>query len=622
MQEKTDKNKVRNMFEKNKGTMFSGAGTGLKRAQMCYFLVIAMVLLVHFLYVLLFQAYGNNFFMWYNVEVVLFYAWVLLMTTRRRYRMVVTMVHLEVILYSSVSVIVFGWDYGFAVFLIVLASMIYLNPFSKEHAIFAFSILEAIVFLVLWGYTISHEPLDALGKDAASVFRYINYCSCFIGIIMGAGMSQLSVHSLTTASNRIFYNQVTKVFSREYFYQCFREILAAPKKGDYTLLCIRVVDFPLYREFYGQEKAEEVLRSLANYLNQSKNHLLFGHISSDIFGLVLEKETFSEKEFTKGLEEISEQFSNERYRMHIAVGVYDIADASESPSIHCERGRMALTEAQKDVSHPVVYFDTKMLEKNKLISNIVAEFEQALEKGEFRMYLQPQIERDGSLHGAETLVRWLHPEKGLISPAVFISVLEDAGLICRLDSFIWEEAAKCLKRWKETGKEKYSLSINISVRDFYHLDLYKHFTELVKKYGIPPEKLKLEITETVLMTDPETKLDVIRRLRNDGFIVEIDDFGSGYSSLNMLKDFDADVLKIDMIFLRGTIEGDRGRNIIRSVINLSKQLSMSTVSEGVETREQYEDLKNMGCDVFQGTYFSKPIPVEVFEEKYFGAGQQ
>lgn len=616
MQEKTVKNKILSWFAKDKETMFAGGGAGLKRAQMCYFFSIAMVLFVHFLYVILFQAYGNSFFMWYNVEVVLFYSWCLLLTMKRRYRIVVTMTHLEILIYSCVSVVLLGWDYSFSIFLIVMASMIYLNPFNREHVIFAFSLTEALVFLVLWAYTLSYDPIIVISHDAECVFRYVNYCSCFIGIIAASGMSQLSVHSLTTASNRIIYNQVTKVFSREYFYQCFQELLDAPKKGDYRLLCIRVVDFPLYREFFGQEKAEEVLRSLADHLNHTKDGLLFGHISSDIFGLVVDKAVFSEKDFNDGLTEIAGKFSNERYRMHIAMGIYDIEDRTESPSIHCERGRMALTEAQKDVSHPIVTFDNKMLEKNKITSNIVAEFEQALNNGEFRMYLQPQMERDGSLHGAETLVRWLHPEKGLISPAVFISVLEDAGLICRLDSFIWEEAAKRLKLWKENGRGQCSLSINISVRDFYHLDLYSHFTELVKKYDIAPEKLKLEITETVLMTDPESKIEVIRKLREAGFIIEIDDFGSGYSSLNMLKDFHADVLKLDMVFLRGTIEGDRGRNIIRSVIDLSKQLHMSTVAEGVEKKEQFEDLVAMGCDVFQGTYFSKAIPVEEFEEKF------
>lgn len=617
MKEKADKQGVQSIFEDRAGRMLSGAGAGVKRAQMCYSIAIFMLLAVHFVYVILFQVYQNTFFMWYNVEIVLFYAWCLLLTTRRRYRLVVTLGHIEVISFCCVSVVLLGWDYSFAIFLLVLASVIYLNPFGNEHTIFAFSLLEAFIFLILWGYSLSNEPLMVISSDAECVFRYVNYCSSFIGIIAVAGMSKLAVYSLTTQSSQILYNQVTKAFSREYFYQSFQELLESGGSEKYTLVCMRVVDFPMYREFFGQEKADEVLRTFATYLKPDKDYLLFGHISSDTFGIVMETDKFSEQELNEEINRISELFSNERYKMRVAIGVYHIEDMAEKAAIHWERGRMALNEALSDVSRPVVYFDAGLLEKSKITSNIIAEFDQALQRGEFKMYLQPQMERDLTLHGAETLVRWEHPEKGLISPALFIPVLEEAGLIYRLDEYIWEEAAKLLKRWKEQGRERYSLSINISVRDFYFIDLYKHFHELVKKYDISPKSLKLEVTETILMTNAKDKLEILRKLREDGFIVEIDDFGSGYSSLNMLKEFPVDVLKVDMVFLRGTVAGDRGRKIIKSVNDLAKTLDMTTVVEGVETKEQLEDLIAMGCDVFQGMYFSKAIPVEEFEELYF-----
>lgn len=622
MQEKEKKNKVRDFLEKSKEVLLSGMGSGLRRAQMCYYFIVGMMLFVHIIYALLFQKYENYFFVWYNIEVSMFYAWCLLLVAKKRYRTVVTLVHLEIIVYCCVSIILLGWDYGFAVFFIVLASITYINPFHKEHIMFLFAILEAVVFLLLWAYTLSCEPVVWLEQDAAVIFCYINYCSCFVGIIAASGMSQLSSGSLMTAGNRLVYNQETKVFSREYFHQSLRELLDSKKKRNYTLLCVRIVDYPLYREYFGQEKAEEVLKKLGEYLKQTQEGtFLLGHISSDIFGLLMEKEKFEEEGFVRGIVEFAGQYSNERYRMHIAAGVYEITDPSETTSILCERARMALTTAMKDVSRPLVYFDEKMLEKDIISSNIVGEFEKALVSREFQMYLQPQMDSRGRLCGAETLVRWQHPQNGLISPSLFVPVLEDAGLICRLDEFIWEEAARTLKRWKELGKEEYSLSINISVHDFYHLDLYGHFSGLVKKYEIEPGRLKLEITETVLMQDMEHKLEIIGKLRRDGFVVEIDDFGSGYSSLNMLKDFPADVLKIDMVFLRGTMVGDRGRNIIRSVINLAKMLDMSTVVEGVEQEEQFNDLVSMGCEVFQGMYFSEPIPLHEFEKKYFAVSE-
>lgn len=606
------------MIKGDKLKAFSGAGTGLRRASLSYAITVFLVLFVHMLYALLFLFFGNQFFFWYNIEICLFYVWMLIMTSRRRFRLVVVLTHLEIITYSIVSVVTFGWDYSFSIFLLVLASMTYLNPFSKERIIFMFSILEAVTFIALWAYTVAFSPIVVLGSDAENIFCYLNYCSCFIGIITASGMSQLSVHSLTTVANPIIYNQVTKAFSRDYFHQCLREILDKAKESTYYLLAVRVVDFPLYREFFGQEKAEEVLRFIGQNLFSNSDYALVGHISSDIFGVVIEKEKFSEDDFSNNLLQIAEGFSNERYQMHIATGVYEITQPQETTTIHCERVRMALAAAVKDCSNLMVRFDEKRLAKSMNKSNIMSEFEKALEKGEFRMFLQPQVERDGTLHGAETLVRWQHPTKGLVSPAEFISVLEDTGMIWRLDAFVWEEAAKCLKKWQAEGKTKYSLSINVSVRDFYQVDLYEHLVHLIEKYEIPVDKLKIEITESVLINDTENKLELIQKLRARGFVVEIDDFGSGYSSLNMLKDFSADVLKVDMIFLRGTSKGDRGRTIIRNVIELAKQLGMSTVVEGVELKEQVEDLMTMGADVFQGTYFSCAIPLDEFEKKYFG----
>jgi EAL domain-containing protein (putative c-di-GMP-specific phosphodiesterase class I) len=178
-------------------------------------------------------------------------------------------------------------------------------------------------------------------------------------------------------------------------------------------------------------------------------------------------------------------------------------------------------------------------------------------------------------------------------------------------------AARKLREWKENGHEDLHISVNISAKDFYYLDIYKCFTELVEKYDIAPQKLKLEITETAIMMDLEKQLVLLGKLQDYGFFVEIDDFGSGYSSLNMLKDICADVLKIDMGFLRETENRERTRIILQMIIDLAKKLNMIVVTEGVETKEQVEYLTEAGCDVMQGYYFSRPIAVEDFEKQYF-----
>lgn len=179
-----------------------------------------------------------------------------------------------------------------------------------------------------------------------------------------------------------------------------------------------------------------------------------------------------------------------------------------------------------------------------------------------------------------------------------------------------EKAVQKLAEWKEKGYGSYHISVNISTKDFYIIDIYETFTGLINKYGIAASNLHLEITETTLMTDFEKNMNIIHKLQGVGFRVEIDDFGSGYSSLNMLKDISADVLKIDMGFLRKSENEVKGQDILESIIALAGKIGMDVITEGVETKKQLDMLTMMGCHEFQGYYFSKPVPVSEFEEKY------
>ncbi|MCH5333846.1 MAG: EAL domain-containing protein, partial [Agathobacter sp.] len=194
---------------------------------------------------------------------------------------------------------------------------------------------------------------------------------------------------------------------------------------------------------------------------------------------------------------------------------------------------------------------------------------------------------------------------------------ERTGLICRLDMYIWELACQKLCEWRDRGLSQFYISVNISTKDFYFTDIYKTFTNLADKYNINPRSLHLEITESAIINDLKKQLVLIQRLQEFGFVVEMDDFGSGYSSLNMLKDIPVNTLKIDMEFLRDTVHRDRSRKILKMIISLSKQLGMKVITEGVETAEQVDFLTEFGCDIFQGYYFAKPMPVDEFEKKYF-----
>ena len=194
-------------------------------------------------------------------------------------------------------------------------------------------------------------------------------------------------------------------------------------------------------------------------------------------------------------------------------------------------------------------------------------------------------------------------------------MLEDNGQIYRLDQFIWEQAAQTIQRW-QAQKIDLSIAVNVSANDFYHLDLFKHFTALVKKYGIPPQKLKLEITETVLIHDLTLHKQTLTKLQDFGFIIEMDDFGSGYSSLMVLKNIDVDILKIDMAFLSKTEHEERSKKILQYVIKMAQKLGIKIIVEGVETLEQAKFLKKLHCDFFQGYLYSKPVSMEEFERKF------
>ena len=255
-------------------------------------------------------------------------------------------------------------------------------------------------------------------------------------------------------------------------------------------------------------------------------------------------------------------------------------------------------------------------QKSLTEKNIITSFDAALKHREFSIYLQPQMDPNGDLIGAEALARWRKDNNTIIPPNAFIPILEKSDLIGRLDSYIWELAVSKLREWKHSEFKDLHISINISPKDMELMDVFKVITDLADKYDVDPSKLHLEITESVITKNPSFVNNLIIRLKEAGFLIEIDDFGSGYSSLNMLKDINADVIKLDTGFLSKSLNEDRGEIILDSIIFMAKRLGIGTVTEGIETPNQFAMLNAMGCDVYQGYLFSKPVSVTDFETKY------
>ena len=413
------------------------------------------------------------------------------------------------------------------------------------------------------------------------------------------------------------HDTLTGLYNKNYFAHKTSEILNENPDKEWLLICSNIKDFKLVNDLFGLEKGNEVLKMEADLLKaQCGEGSVYGRTGGDKFAICIPKEEFKEQDFMDAIQTMGHAFNNDLYHLHIYVGVYEITDRNEEVSIMCDKANLAIKTLGENYDKSIAYYNDTIFHDTVAEKQLVGDFDKALAEKQFCMYLQPQVNRDGAAKGAEALVRWAHPSRGILTPYAFIDILENAGLIYKLDLYIWEKAAQKLAEWKEKGYGSYHISVNISTKDFYIIDIYETFTGLINKYGIAASNLHLEITETTLMTDFEKNMNIIHKLQNVGFRVEIDDFGSGYSSLNMLKDISADVLKIDMGFLRKSENEVKGQDILESIITLAGKIGMDVITEGVETKKQLDMLTMMGCHEFQGYYFSKPVPVSEFEEKY------
>lgn len=441
------------------------------------------------------------------------------------------------------------------------------------------------------------------------------------GNFVGAYFSIVDMTEEITKYERELYrathDELTGIYNRAGFMEQTHMVLENDPDTKRCIMCVDVKDFKLYNEMFGVKAGDKLLIKIAGIMRKEySENIVYGRLSGDRFAVCMPVDRFDEQRITNYIKTAAEKGGNDVYHVHIQLGIYFITDPAMDVSVMCDRGMMAIQSIKQDYQKYAAYYDEKLGDQLHKEKKLLSGFEEAMEDGQFRIYLQPQIAADGTLLGAEALVRWVHPVDGLIPPIAFIPLFEQTGYIHKLDMCVWELACRQLAQWKKMGREDLHISVNISAKDFYYIDLYETFTGLVKKHEIAPKNLKLEITETAVMTEMSKQLKLLDRLREFGFHIEIDDFGSGYSSLNTLKDMNVDVVKMDMGFLKKTEHQERSRIIMDAMIAMSKKLGIAVITEGVETEEQVAFLKTAGCDMFQGYYFDKPMPVEQFEEKY------
>ena len=411
------------------------------------------------------------------------------------------------------------------------------------------------------------------------------------------------------------HDKLTGLFTKEHLFNEIRATLSDRKYIKYSIAYFDIKDFKMINDIFGNEMGDQVLIRVAEWIktNASPNWL-FGRLAGDAFGICCPTEEANlplvERRLSKFV--ISNGTIDQHILMH--VGLYNITDPNIDVAIMFDRAHLALTTIKNEFNTHIATYDDNMRNQMLWDQKISADLETAIQNRQIIPYLQPIVDNKGIIIGAEALVRWNHPEEGFLPPYKFIPVFEKNGMIAEVDKYIWRCACETLASWTDE-KSKLFISVNISPKDFYFMDVFAEINALVSEFNINPARLRIEITETVMMTEAENRMAILNRFRNAGFIVEMDDFGSGFSSLNQLKDMPLDVLKIDMKFLgKSDDNNNRATTILRNVIRLSEDLGLSSLTEGVETESQYKMLSEMGCNLFQGYFFAKPIPIKEFEE--------
>ncbi len=428
------------------------------------------------------------------------------------------------------------------------------------------------------------------------------------------------------ARNRVLEEQLrqseiderTGILNKKAFCRKTAELLAAHPNKSYVILRWDIDRFKIFNDTFGVPAGDILLSEIGQILcNNAKPGTTCGHWEADHFVLCVEAAQFQAYEFITELNRTIGALNSlyDDFDFVTRVGVYQVNDPTVDVSLMCDRALLALRSVKNNYLARVAFYDDSMRASLLEEQEILQEMERALAQGQFVVYLQPQYDyAAGTLDGAEALVRWQHPKKGLISPGKFIPVFERNGFISNVDEYVWEQVCRMLRGWLDDEKPIVPISVNISRRDIYRSHLCGLLQNLVKKYRLAPELLRLEITESAYMDNPDQLIEIVNELLAAGFTVEMDDFGSGYSSLNTLKDVPVQTLKLDMKFLEKSMNDTRGGNILTSVIRMAHWLKLPVIAEGVETKAQADYLKSIGCTHMQGYYFAKPMPVKEFEK--------
>ncbi len=432
-------------------------------------------------------------------------------------------------------------------------------------------------------------------------------------------------------SKVMYTDVVTGGNNKLYFAKKGSAVLWRNRRGrrQFAMLHLQMRKYRSFCTCFGVQRGEELIEAFYSELKKSLNkHELLAHRQNAEFALLL---TYSNREELIARIEQMESALNAilpKVKLYFDAGIYEI-HAGETDIEQLYNNALISCEGLKaEAENKIAVYDIEMNKRKLWERKVEDDMDRALANKEFKVYLQPKVNSaEETLAGAEALVRWIHPEEGFVPPNRFIPIFEQNGFIVKLDDYMLEEVSRLQAQWLSEGRKTVPISVNISRTHFTREDLAEHICRIVDKYGVPHNLIELELTESAFFDDKNLLLNTVRKMQELGFIVSMDDFGSGYSSLNSLKELHLDVLKIDGEFFRGldaeafreenNIE-ERGLLIVAEVIDLAKKLNMQIVAEGIESREQVDFLVSQECDLIQGYFFAKPMPVEEYVEKYCG----
>ena len=433
-------------------------------------------------------------------------------------------------------------------------------------------------------------------------------------VILHRIASILHLQETAAMVNQFRYDRLTRLYSKEFFFQKAQEILVRNPDREYNIICSNIVNFKLYNDTFGIPAGDRLLKNFAAAIEDIQGEdCVAGRYSGDRFVCLQERgrENVQRAVFERS---IRSDLPDDLRNVEIKWGVYEITDRFLPMEYMCDRAMLAADSIKGHYNQSIAIYDDTLRKKLLREQNITASMESALANNQFIVYFQPKYRAsDSRLCGAEALVRWIHPEWGFMSPGEFIPLFEKNGFISKLDQFVWERTCAQIREWQDKGYPPLPVSVNVSRADVFQSDLAESLSNLTKKYGIDPKLLHLEITESAYTENSKQIISMVDQLRARGFIIEMDDFGSGYSSLNMLSQLKLDVLKLDMKFVQSETSQGTDRGVLRLVVEMAHRMNLSVVAEGVETQQQLSRLQEIGCDYVQGYLFSKPIPAADYD---------